>query len=203
MSPFDVRPAMLTNSSVEELLRRVQQGDGAAATELFRRYEGPIRRRVRIWLLTQDPRLRRVFDSMDVCQSVLASFLVRAAAGQYELDHPQQLLRLLYQMARHKLANQVAKQQARRRDVRRVEGRPPRALEQVADEADPARLLADRELLQEFRKRLSSDELLLADRRAEGKEWTAIAAELGGTAEGRRKQLARALDRVSEQLGLE
>jgi RNA polymerase sigma-70 factor (ECF subfamily) len=194
---------MLTNPSIEELLKRVQQGDGAAATELFRRYEGAIRRRVRIWLLTQDPRLRRVFDSMDVCQSVMASFFIRAAAGQYDLDQPRQLLGLLFQMAKHKLANQVAKQQAQRRDVRRTEGRNPQDLEQIAHDASPCRLVAGQELLQEFRKRLTGEEQLLADRRAEGKEWIAIAAELGGTAEGRRKQLARALDRVSAQLGLD
>jgi RNA polymerase sigma-70 factor (ECF subfamily) len=194
---------MLSNPSVEELLKRVQEGDGEAATELFRRYEGPIRRRVRIWLLTQDPRLRRVFDSMDVCQSVMASFFVRAAAGQYELHEPRQLLSLLYQMAKHKLANQVAKQQAQRRDVRRVERRSPHELEQTAHEANPVQLVASRELLQEFRRRLTEEELLLANRRAEGSEWADIAAELGGTAEGRRKQLARALDRVSTELGLD
>ena len=194
---------MYSDHSVEELLQGVQQGDGDAATEFFRRYEGVIRRRVRIWLLTQDPRLRRVFDSMDVCQSVMASFLVRAAAGQYNLDQPEQVLSLLYQMARHKLANQVARQQAQRRDIRRLEGRSQQDLEEMVQGTSPSRLVAGQELLGEFRKRLSGEELLLADRRAEGKEWTAIAAELGGTAEARRKQLARALDRVSVELGLD
>ena len=42
-----------------------------------------------------DPRLRRQYDSLDICQSVLASFFVRAAAGQYDLDRPEQLLKLL------------------------------------------------------------------------------------------------------------
>ena len=67
----------------------------------------------------QDERLGRVFDSMDICQSVLASFFLRAAAGQYDLDEPAQLVALLTRMARNKLSHRVREQQARRRDVRR------------------------------------------------------------------------------------
>ena len=32
---------------------------------------------------------------MDICQSVMASFFVRAALGQYQLNTPEQLLNLL------------------------------------------------------------------------------------------------------------
>ena len=45
-------------------------------------------------------------------------------------------------------------------------------------------------------------ELALAERRVLGRTWEEIAQELGGTPEGRRKQLARALDRVMRELGL-
>jgi hypothetical protein len=65
-----------------ELIERVRGGDGDAATELVQRYEPAIRRVVRLRLT--DPRLRRAFDSMDVCQSVLASFWpwqTRSGAG--------------------------------------------------------------------------------------------------------------------------
>ena len=41
---------------------------------------------------------------------------------------------------------------------------------------------------------------MLAELRADGCEWTEIASRLGGTAEARRKQLARAVDRVEQQL---
>ena len=51
--------------------------------------------------------------------------------------------------------------------------------------------------------RLSPEERQLADRRAQGQEWGPIAAELGGTPSGRRKQLGRALDRVAQELGLD
>ena len=64
----------------------------------------------------------------------------------------------------------------------------------------PSRLVAGRELLAEVDRRLSEEERLLAELRADGCEWTEIAARLGGTAEARRKQLARAVDRVEQQL---
>jgi RNA polymerase sigma-70 factor (ECF subfamily) len=194
---------MSDNASVIELFQRVRAGDEQSAAELVRRYEPSIRRRVRVWLRLQDPRLQRVFDSMDICQSVLASFFVRAAAGQYELEEPGQLIALLFRMARHKLAHQVARQQAQRRDVRRDEGGDAEACEAADPAASPSSQVAGRELLEEFRRRLDPEERQLADFRAAGREWADIAAEVGGTAEGRRKQLARGLDRIAQQLGLD
>ena len=81
----------MTNSSpFQDLIRRVRAGDEVAAAELVRRYERHIRRVVRVRLV--DPRLKRLVDSMDICQSVLASFFVRAALGQYSLKTPEELL---------------------------------------------------------------------------------------------------------------
>src|SRR6516162_7519754 len=108
---------MSTANPFHDLIRRVRAGEEEAATELVRRYESHIRRAVRIRL---DPRLGRMFDSMDICQSVLASFFVRAALGQYQIDTPQQLLKLLAAMARNKLNNAANKQKAGRRDYRRI-----------------------------------------------------------------------------------
>lgn len=186
---------------IGDLIRRVRAGEAEAAAELVRRYEPIIRTRVRVWLRMQDPRLHRVFDSMDICQSVLASFFVRAAAGQYELDEPEQVLGLLIRMAQHKLSHRVHKEQAGRRDVRRVEAIDPGNLPHAAARAaSPSDVVAARELLTELRKRLTEQELQIVDRRAQGDNWSAIAQELGGTPDGRRMQLARALDRVADEL---
>lgn len=86
-------------------LSRIRSGDARAAEELVRRYEPAIRLAVRTRLT--DPALRRQFDSVDICQSVLASFFVRAAAGQYDLSDPAQLTALLVRMAHNKLAGQA------------------------------------------------------------------------------------------------
>src|SRR5262249_14488812 len=150
-----------------------------------------------------DSRLRRVFDSMDLCQSVLASFFFRAAAGQYELERPEQLVRLLVTIARNKVAYQARRQRARRRDQRREVGAEVPGHEPAATEPSRSRVATGRELLAELRRRLTPEELRVADLRAEGRQWAEIAAELGGTPQARRRQLARALDRVAGQVGLE
>src|SRR5208282_5000541 len=112
--------AMSEPEAFQVLIERVRAGDAEAAAELVRRYEPMVRRAARVRLV--DPRLGRVLDSMDICQSVMASFFVRAALGQYELNSPDQLLKLLATMARNTLANQAHGQRAARRDLRRVEG---------------------------------------------------------------------------------
>jgi RNA polymerase sigma-70 factor (ECF subfamily) len=192
---------MAENESFEELIGRVRRGDEAAAYELVRRYEPMVRRAARVRLA--DPRLRRVLDSMDICQSVMASFFVRASLGQYELNTPDQLLRLLATMARNKLANQAEGQRAARRDVRRVVYGPAEA-DEVADRGGtPSRNLAARELLEAARARLSEEERRLLDRRLDGAEWADVAAREGASPEALRKKLARAVDRVAREIGLD
>src|SRR3954451_3991768 len=97
----------------EELIRRVRGGDQDAAAALVRRYEPAIRRAVRFRLA--DARLGGMLDSMDICQSVMKSFFVRAASGQYDLETPEKVLGLLAAMARNKLASQARRQGAQRR----------------------------------------------------------------------------------------
>jgi RNA polymerase sigma-70 factor (ECF subfamily) len=183
-----------------DFIRRIRAGDDEAARELVARYEPIIRREVRVRM--RDPRLYRQFDWNDICQSVMASFFLRAAAGQYQLDQPGELLRLLVIMTRHKLAHHEQKHRALRRDYRRVEGHDPAYLDgQGAEGASPSRLVAGRELWEVYQRRLSGEERALADLRAQGCDWSEIAARLGGTAQGRRKQLARTVRRIEEQLG--
>jgi RNA polymerase sigma factor (sigma-70 family) len=187
--------------SFPELIQRVRAGDEQAAAELVRRYEPAIRVAVRVRLT--DPGLRRFLDSMDICQSVLANFFVRAANGQFELDNPEQLLHLLVTMARNKVTNHALKQQAARRDQRRVQkgGLDEDAV--IADGPTPSQLVANQELLQEFRKRLSEEERRLADQRTQGRSWAEIAEECGNNPDTLRMQLTRAVDRVTRELQLE
>jgi RNA polymerase sigma factor (sigma-70 family) len=186
-----------------DFIRRIRSGDAQAAEELVRRFEREIRLEVRTCLRVRDTRLRRVFDSMDVCQSVLASFFVRASVGEFDLDEPSQLIRLLVGMARNKLADQVKHHQRRRRDIRRVGMSDPAEAQTVVRDETPSQLVAGRELLQIFQERLSEVERRVADLRSQGHDWAAVAREVGGTPEGRRKQLARAIQRVNCELGFD
>jgi len=184
-----------------ELIQRVRAGDQDTAAALVNRYESAIRRAVRIRL--SDPRLGRVLDSMDICQSVLASFFVRAALGQYELNTPEQLLSLLATMARHKLADQVDRERAQRRDSRRIEGGGAEMHEVLSSASSPSEQVSARELLQEVQRRLSAQERELVELRGQGLEWTEIASKLGGSAEALRKRLSRATSRIAQELGLD
>ncbi len=185
-----------------EFIRRIREGDETAAEELVRLYEREIRLEIRGRLRLRNPSLQRVFDSTDVCQSVLASFFVRAAIGEFDLDEPRQLVALLIGMARNKLAEQVRYHQRGRRDVRRSAGAEAGAHLAGPTDETPSQLVAARELLDLFRLRLTEDERRVAELRAQGCDWAAVAAALGGTAEGRRKQLSRAVARVEQELGL-
>ncbi|HLN31948.1 MAG TPA: ECF-type sigma factor [Gemmataceae bacterium] len=185
-----------------DFIRRVRAGDERAAEELVRRYETEIRLEIRVWLRVRDPRLRRVFDSMDICQSVLASFFVRAAVGDFDLDEPGQLIRLLVGMARNKLSEHVKFHQRQCRDVRRTSAEPEAGFGATAEDT-PSQVVASRELLEKFRARLSAEERRITEMRASGLDWSAVATELGGTAESRRKQLARAVERIGSEMGLD
>lgn len=192
----------MADAPLPELMRRLAEGDQDAASELVRRYEPEIRRAVRVRLT--DPRLRRVIDSVDVCQSVFANFFLRAAVGEYDLNQSGELAALLAAMARNKLLDQVRRMQSLKRDQRRMELPTPSAMEALAESSPgPDELAAERDLLAEVRKRLSSDERQLADLRTAGYEWGEIAEKLGALPDGLRKKLTRALDRVTKEMKID
>jgi len=130
---------------------------------------------------------------MDLCQSVLGSFFVRIAAGQFELDSPARLMRLLVVMTRNKVREKARK--------RREAGLG--AWEPVDGSEDHADRVLNQDFLREFRGRLSKEERLLWDRRSNDHSWQTIAAELGATAESLRQKYSRAVHRVARELGLE
>jgi RNA polymerase sigma-70 factor (ECF subfamily) len=183
-----------------DFIRRIRAGEPEAAAELLRRYEPAVRLEVRMRL--RDGRLRRLADSVDVCQSVLGSFFARAAAGQYDLERPEQLVRLLVNMARHKVVDLVRHQRRQRRDVGRDQALTAAHDELAAAGPGPDQDLACRELFEQFLGRLTVEERRLAELRAWGSTWEEVAAAAGGTPDGCRMQLTRALNRVARVLGL-
>jgi RNA polymerase sigma-70 factor (ECF subfamily) len=187
--------------SFRDLILRVRAGDEEAAAQLVRRYEPAIRRAVQVRL--HDRQLRRYLDSMDICQSVLASFFVRAALGQYQLDEPAQLLRLLATMARNKLANQANQQRAGCRDYRRGAAGADQACQVPAPGPSPSAQVEAADLVEQARQRLSAEELRLLELRRQGRTWPEIAAELGGSPDALRIRLDRAVERVTRELGLD
>ncbi len=187
---------MSEDPSFRDLIRRVRAGDEQAAAALVRQYEPTLRLVIRRRLT--DPVVRRFVDSLDICQSVLGSFFVRVAAGQYDLETPDQLLRLLNTMARNKVVNRVKKEHANRR-------RPPDGVPRREGKASPSpsEVIANQELLRQLLARLSAEERQLADLRAAGKSWDEIAAVVGGNPDALRMRLNRAVNRVARELGMD
>ena len=189
------------NEDVEFSLfvQRIRLGDDAAASELVRRFEPIVRRAVRMRL--HDASLRSKFDSMDISQSVLGSFFVRAAKGEYELEHPEQLVALLATMARNKLTVETRRHRRQRRDDRRVVSLDLKDIAQIAeDDSTPSREVANHELYGRVRASLSEQERTIADLRIDGLSWVDVAAQVGGEPQARRMQLVRAFERVAKEL---
>jgi RNA polymerase sigma-70 factor (ECF subfamily) len=185
-----------------QFIERIRSGDQRAAAELVARYEPVVRREIRLQL--DDQNLVRAFDSMDICQSVLASFFVRTAAGEYQFDSAAQLLGLLLNMTRNKLVSAARREFRQRRDLRRRSAAASGALESVPDKRPtPSDEVDRRELLERIYHHLTPEELQISRLRCSGAAWDEIAAKLGGSAQSRRMQFSRALERVADTLGVE
>src|SRR5947209_19719125 len=133
----------MIQETFHDLIGRIRAGDEYAAADLVHAYEPEIRREVRF--LLRDPFLRRAFDSMDICQSVMSSFFLRAALGEYDLDQPQDLIRLLISMTRNKVVDATRRQRAQRRDPRRSTSLE--AVDLEASTPSPSQIAQGREIL--------------------------------------------------------
>jgi RNA polymerase sigma-70 factor (ECF subfamily) len=191
---------MQPNDDFTGLICRVRAGEPDAVAELFRRYEPEVRRAVHMRLT--DPGLRRILDSVDVCQSVFAAFYVHLAGGALELNEPADLVRVLVRMARNRVVDHYRRLCGPRRG-QRLPHDGGAALETVADVAPgPVEAVANRELLQQVYARLSPDDRYLAEQRAVNRPWAELGRELHQSPDALRVRLRRALTEVCKTLGL-
>lgn len=183
------------------LVERVRQGDATAIETLVDKYQGLVRREIRFALL--DRRLRRVVGDSDVCQSVLMRLFVGLWAGKYDIQHPAQLAGLLKAMVRNRVADLSRRWHSQRRDLRRQTALANESLAGGPDDRpSPSQMVADRELLQHVRNRLSAEEQTIVQMRQEGLAWEEVAREWGDGRgpEALRKQYERALARIFKDL---
>jgi RNA polymerase sigma-70 factor (ECF subfamily) len=192
---------MSDEASFADLLGRVRGGNAAAAEELVRRYEPVLRRMVHVRLVGD--RLRRLFDSEDICQSVLASFFVRVALGQYEIHGPDDLLKLLAIMARNKVVNKARRMEHGGAAGERLSLTELSNSVLAAANAGPSQHAALNDLLNEVRRRLPREEHRLLELRQQGVEWADIAQQTGDKPDALRKRLSRAVDLVAQELGID
>jgi RNA polymerase sigma factor (sigma-70 family) len=177
-----------------ELLAQVRAGDQAACETIVAVY-GPLVIREAANRLGSSE-LKRALDAEDVCQSVLKSFLWRAARGQYVCNGPDDLVRLLVVMTRNKVATQANRQKRRAAaDDFLIE----RELQRTTSTASAE--FAAREIVAEMRRELPPSLLVAFDMRLEGYSWNDIAAHTGIKADTLRKQLQRRLRPFAYSLG--
>lgn len=183
------------------MIDRLRSGDPLIVEQFIATYEPFIRRAVRR-SLTQSG-LRVAADSADICQSVLASFLIRVAAGEYEFSDQPTMEGLLITIARRRLAMLCRRETGAARDRRRSQTLDSRI--ELLDQSmeDPQATAETLDLIATFRKRLTESERTLFDQRRQGYDWETIAGRTQENPLVLRKRLSRALKRVSEELGLD
>ncbi len=181
------------------LVDRVRMGDEYAVRVFLDRYGDTIRREVRFRLL--DRRLRRVVGVCDVYQSVVSRFLFDLMAGSFDLDCPQDVVKLLKAITRRRVAQEARYWSAHRRDVRRNESLD-RHGEFVAPYggASPCDRVAVMELAEKAELLLSDRDRLILKWREDGVVWAEVALRVGGQPEAVRKQHQRSMARVATAL---
>ncbi len=201
-SPQDPRPPHPTGD-FSDLVRRIRSGDETAAASMIRQYEPEIRREVRLRL--RGSALRRIVDTMDICNSVLGRFFVSAAVGEFELKDPREVLGLLIKMTEHRVIEWSRRMKAQRRDIRR--DRPLGALPDegqgiAAPQANPSAEARAADLLEQFRSRLDDDERRIADLRSQHMPWAEIGKSLGQNPDTLRRRWDKTRERVATEIGL-
>ncbi|MFP6750722.1 MAG: ECF-type sigma factor, partial [Pirellulaceae bacterium] len=149
----------LSDSNFIELIRQVEDGSDEAAADLLSRYGPSLRRIARIRL--QGNEIRRVLDSQDIYQSVMAVFFQRIQAGVFELSTPEDLVRLVSTMIRNRVTDKVRMHHAQRRDLRRNLSVDNESIAIVDMGDSPSVLVSRDELIMRFRSLLTEQEQLL------------------------------------------
>lgn len=191
----------MSHEDLDQLVRGLRQGDSAAVRELIARYEPFLRRALRLRIA--QAKLHSAADSADICQSVMQSFYVRVVAGEYELSSVADLEKLLLGIARKKFAMFARREFAARRNRKREFPLGEQFDCPDTKAVDPGQFALSQDLISAVRERLRDGERELFDLRKEGKSWDDVARERGKSALVLRKQLSRAINRVSIELGLD
>jgi DNA-directed RNA polymerase specialized sigma24 family protein len=170
-----------------KFLQAVRSGDLSAAAEVLYALEPALTVAIRLRL--RHDRLRRVFDTSDICQSVLADFVRQLRNLHSPTRSADHLLAYLVRMAHNKIVTKI-----------RHEDLGPEPLPNSYDHEVPGPTPADRaesrDLLRVIRDRLPAAERHLFEKVAGGQSWPDIAAGSGWTADALRMRLRRAIAKV-------
>ena len=167
------------DSELTDFLRRIQDGDEAAARELLSRFEAEVRLVVR----RQLPRLLRSrFDSLDFLQSVWGSFFRRMRTSPTDFEDSRHLVAFLARAAKNKVIDEYRRAASRKQDMHREEplwgdGLRPRDVPDPAD--SPSEVAQAREVLVRLRELMPEERRAILEMKAEGLSSRDIGERLG------------------------
>ncbi|MGE3805738.1 MAG: RNA polymerase sigma factor [Gemmataceae bacterium] len=188
------------NDSSVYLLSRWQQGDEAAAKELFERYA---ERLIALAHSRLSARLAARVGPEDVVQSVYCSFFAGARAGRYVLEQSGDLWRLLVTITVNKVQHQWKRHTSAKRSVNvespqagPEDGSLPLSPEMLAREPSPDESAALAELLEQLMTGLDPVHRQIFELRLQGHQCNEIAERTGRS----RPTVRRVLDNIKQQL---
>jgi RNA polymerase sigma-70 factor, ECF subfamily len=186
----------------DDLLKLWRAGDQDAARQLFDRYVNQLlalaRRRI-------SQRIAGRVDAEDIVQSVFRTFFHRAREGQFQIDDPDDLVKLLARITVHKTLRQVAFHKRGKRDAGRETGQGEDGNDQLmtvlAGEPGPEETAILLDAMEQFLAKLEPKDRQILQLRMEGYSNVEIADKLGITD----RKIRRLMERIrgqAEQDGL-
>lgn len=176
----------MDQSQFEQFVRQLREGY-AAESVLVELYEREIKRICHIQL--RENHLTRLIEPEDICQSVFRTFFRRLRKGDIRLESAEKLQSLLLTIAR----NRIAALGRHENFVRMLPVSPDGLSDQTDSRPSQTASVEAFDLAEQVRRHLTLEERELLDLRLDGFTWEEISAQVGGTAEARRKQFARIL----------
>jgi RNA polymerase sigma-70 factor (ECF subfamily) len=183
-------------------LDALQAGDEDAARELFDRYAEQLvllaRKRI-------SQRLASRIDAEDIVQSVFRTFFHRARQGQFHLEEPDDVCKLLARITVHKTFRQIAYHRRAKRDAGQEAGQGDHAqdllLKLLTGEPTPEEATAFLDQLEHFLNLLKPEERKILELRMEGYSNAEITEQLG-THDRKIRRLMVKVREMAEREGL-
>jgi RNA polymerase sigma factor (sigma-70 family) len=184
----------MATPELQDFLAVLGSGDRQAVEQLLGRLN-PFLHKV-IHLRLKHGRLRRVMDTTDIFQSLVKDFLSRKEHGHSAKAASGGLCAWLVAAVHYKILTKMRKE-------RRHAGSLPDDWDEVSSEPSPAQEMEDRDLGRAVRARLSAENRLLYDLKAQELTWTEIAQQVGGNADALRMRLSRAIVKILRDMRYE
>ncbi|MCI0377800.1 MAG: sigma-70 family RNA polymerase sigma factor [Gemmataceae bacterium] len=190
---------MSESTSDLSYLELFRKGDEAAAQKLFDRYVDQVMKLARRHL--SRPMASRV-DADDIAQSVFRTFFTRAKKGQFRVEEPEDLCKLLARITVHKTFRQIAFHRRGKRNAAAETGEPQEMLlNRLAGGPTPEEAVEFVDHLENFLRSLQPTDRKILELRMEGYNNLEIAKKLDISD----RKIRRLMERIrgqAEQMGM-